>query len=181
MKDISLHILDITENSTNAGATKIMIRVVQNTKKGTLIFSIEDNGCGMDVETVLQLQNPFYTTRTTRKVGMGIPLLIQNTEQTGGNVSIKSEVGMGTQLIATFNFHHIDCPPLGDLSDVFINLLASFSDVQFEFILESEKDNFVLDSAMVKEVFGDNIARYPEVLMELKSFTKSNIHNVINP
>lgn len=179
MKDISLHILDITENSTNAGADKITLKLEVKDREDIIRFTLSDNGCGMTEDMVRQLQNPFFTTRTTRKVGLGIPLLIQNTEQTGGKVQISSESDQGTTLSATFFKSHLDCPPLGDLADVLVNLIASFPRVLFEFILESESDNFAVDSKMVKDVFGENLASQPEVIHELKSFIRSNINNTI--
>lgn len=179
MKDLALHILDIIENSTNAGASKVMIAIVQDKRKDVIRFSIQDNGSGMDAEILQQLRNPFYTTRITRKVGLGIPLLIQNSEQTGGNVKIESQPGKGTTIVATFISGHIDCPPIGDIADVLINLIISFPEVLFEFILEMENNNFAINSEMIKEVFGKNIAMQPEVIQQLKFFIRSNIHEVL--
>ncbi len=178
MKDISLHLLDIIENAVNAGADHIHIHMQINAQR--LQFKISDNGCGMSEEMLTQLQNPFFTSRTTRKVGLGIPLLIQNTEQTGGGVKIKSQIKEGTTIEAEFISAHIDCPPMGDCADVLINLIASYPSILFEFILESESNNFVIDSTMIKEVFTSDIALNPEVVQELKIFLRSNIDNVIN-
>ncbi len=179
MKDISLHILDITENSTKAGATKIILKLEVRNTENMIRFSITDNGCGMSKSMVEQLKNPFFTTRTTRKVGLGIPLLIQNTEQTGGKVQITSKEKKGTTLVATFVKNHLDCPPLGDISDVLVNLIASFPKVLFEFILESETHKFVVDSKMIEEVFGDQLASQPTIITELKSFVREQIKNTL--
>ena len=91
MKDLSMHIMDILQNSTRAGATEVTLEVIENPAADTLTIRFIDNGCGMDAETVQKVINPFFTTRTTRKVGLGLPLLKQNTEQTGGSLDIQSE------------------------------------------------------------------------------------------
>ena len=102
MKDLSMHIMDILQNSTRAKATEITLEVLEDSVQDTLTLVFKDNGCGMDEETVQKVINPFFTTRTTRKVGLGLPLLKQNTEQTGGSLKIESKVGVGTTVTAVF-------------------------------------------------------------------------------
>ena len=125
MDNLSFHITDITANSIRAKASDIQI------KDTSICIRIADNGCGMDPETVSLIRNPFYTTRTTRKVGLGLPFLIQNAEQTGGNVEISSIQGKGTVVVACFVSSHIDCPPWGDLAGTMAMLIGSNPDITF--------------------------------------------------
>src|SRR5512147_603301 len=113
MKDISCHILDIVQNSINAGADKIEIFISENTKTSEYILKISDNGCGISDETKEQVLDPFYTTSVTKKVGLGLPLLKQNAELTGGRLDISSIMGKGTVVIAIFNNSNIDMIPVG--------------------------------------------------------------------
>ncbi|MBO7196274.1 MAG: sensor histidine kinase [Clostridia bacterium] len=127
MKELSLNILDIAENSTKAKAELINIEIIENSD--TLIIKISDNGIGMNAETLLSVTDPFYTTRTTRKVGMGIPLFRFAAEQTGGNLTISSRhidehpTNHGTIVSATFNKNHIDFTPLGDIVSTLVTMI----------------------------------------------------------
>ena len=112
MQEISLNILDIAQNSVRAGASLIEIEITEDTDNDLFSFSIKDNGCGMSEEMVKSVMDPFVTTRTTRRVGLGIPLLLQSARSTGGDVTIDSTVGVGTTLTATFSHGHIDRQPL---------------------------------------------------------------------
>ena len=116
MPELSLNVLDVTENSTRAGAKLVSIRVTADHGSDTLTIQIEDDGCGMTKEQVEQVTDPFFTTRTTRKVGLGIPFYKYAAESTGGSFSIASEVGKGTTVTAVFTLSHIDRMPLGDIS-----------------------------------------------------------------
>lgn len=133
MKNIADHILDIAENSVRAEATKIEILLSFNTTSRLLKLSFIDNGTGMDEATVEKIQDPFFSTRKTRRIGMGIPLLMQNSEMAGGQVIISSQVGEGTIVVATFEYDNLDCPPLGDVADAIYFLSASHLDVRFIF------------------------------------------------
>ena len=110
MQELSLHLLDIVQNSVVANATQITIEVTECPKADTYTIEIIDNGSGIDAETLTQIADPFYTTRTTRKIGMGIALLKHSAEQAGGSLSIESEEGSGTKIKALFSFGHIDRP-----------------------------------------------------------------------
>lgn len=115
MKDLSLHILDIAQNSITAGARHLDLTLTE--EAGQIAFTVTDDGCGMSRALLEQVSDPFTTTRTTRKMGLGIPLLRMAAEQTGGSVEITSTEGAGTTLRAVFNAAHIDCPPPGDMGD----------------------------------------------------------------
>ena len=116
MAEISLNILDVAENSVRAKAALIEITVSVNTKEDTLTVVIKDDGCGMTADQVKRAQDPFFTTRTTRIVGLGLPFFKQAAESTGGTFSIDSEKGIGTIVKAVFILSHIDRMPLGDIS-----------------------------------------------------------------
>ena len=115
MKELSLHILDIAQNSVKAGATLIQITIEEDTVADTLRITVADNGCGMDKDLLQRVRDPFTTTRTTRKVGMGIPLLEAAAVQCGGGLDIQSQPGVGTTLTAWFGLSHIDRAPVGDM------------------------------------------------------------------
>ena len=112
MNDLSMHILDIIQNSLSAGASIIELDVSEDVLNNLLTVTIKDNGKGMTPEQVAQVTDPFFTSRTTRKVGMGLPLYRQSAEQSGGTLKVESEVGVGTSVIATFGYDHVDRPPM---------------------------------------------------------------------
>jgi len=115
MQDLSLHILDVVENSIRAGATEVNVRLTENKVENLLILEIVDNGEGMDEATRKQCLDPFFTTKERKDVGLGLPLLGQSVEETGGKLVIESMKGKGTKIIATYQLNHIDRRPLGDL------------------------------------------------------------------
>lgn len=137
MKELSLNILDITENSVKAGSTLTEIYIDESAE--TLTIVIKDNGCGMTKEVVNSVTNPFYTTRTTRKIGMGLPLIKLEAEQTGGSLSIESKTAgedekeHGTTVTAVFNKQHIDFIPLGDVVSTVVTLIQGHEEVDFVF------------------------------------------------
>ncbi len=159
MKELSLNILDITENSVKAKAALTEISIIENNDMLTLIIS--DDGIGMSEDTLLSVTNPFYTTRTTRKVGMGIPLLKLAAEQTGGNVNIIScektdeNSPHGTKVTATFYKNHIDFTPLGDIVSTLTTLIQGHPDTDFLFIHEFSEKEVRLDTREIKSVIED--------------------------
>ena len=138
MEDLSLHILDIVENSIKAKASRVEIKVVEDMAKDLLTIEIKDDGQGIDEETIKKVLDPFFTTRTTRKVGLGLPLLSQAARESGGNVEIASKVGRGTKVKATFGYSHIDRKPLGNMEMTLTTLIAGNPEV--DFIYEHKKD-----------------------------------------
>ena len=124
MKELSLHILDIAQNSINALANIIRITVKEDTSRDELIILVEDNGQGMDKETINKVKDPFFTSRNTRKVGLGIPLLQAAAKRCGGDLKIQSEPGKGTRVTAYFIDSHIDRAPLGNLCDTLLSLIV---------------------------------------------------------
>lgn len=159
MKELSLNILDISENSTKAGATLVEILVTEDTE--TLKIEIKDNGHGMTTDVLSTVTNPFYTTRTTRKVGMGIPLFKFAAEQTGGTLDIKSRHiddypdGHGTVVTALFHKTHIDFTPLGDVISTVVTLIQGHPTVDFLFIHIMEDKKITLDTREIRAVLED--------------------------
>ena len=160
MKELSLNILDIAKNSTVAGATRVII-TLELSPSGMLTLSIADNGCGMSEETLRGVTDPFYTTRKTRKVGMGLPLLKMAAEQTGGYLRITSstrEGESGTELCAVFDTNSIDCMPLGDIISTLCILIAGDPDIDFVFKDIRPEGEVALDTAELRAVLGDGIS-----------------------
>jgi anti-sigma regulatory factor (Ser/Thr protein kinase) len=156
MKEISLNILDIAENSVKAKATLTEIYVDEIGDKLTL--TIKDDGCGMDEETVKSVTDPFYTTRKTRKVGLGIPLLKLACEQTGGNLLITSSTDAtyhGTTVKAVFHKNHIDFTPLGDVTSSIVTLIQGHPDTDFLFRHRNERGEVALDTRELRAVLED--------------------------
>lgn len=154
MKDIAEHILDITQNSISAKATLIEIKIHQSVAENYYQLIIIDNGVGMDKETLQKVINPFYTSRTTRKVGMGIPLLKQNVEITGGNFTIQSKLGEGTMIHAHFVLDSYDLIPEGDIAGSVVLTIVMNPDLDFIFEYASDRANYVFDTRKIKEVLG---------------------------
>ncbi len=168
MEDLSLHILDIAENSITAGADRIKIRIVEDIKKNLLLLEISDNGRGMDREMLEHARDPFHTTRTTRRVGMGIPLLAQAARESMGDIDIKTEEGKGTTVTATFRYDHIDRKPLGDIAQTMAVLIASNPDIDFIFEHERNGRTYLLDTSEIKRELDGVPVTTPEVIKIIK-------------
>ena len=155
MEDLSLHILDIVENSIRASAKRIKIRIDENMKKDWLTVQIEDNGHGMDKETIKKAVDPFFTTKTTRRVGLGLPLLEQAAEETGGKLQISSEVGKRTRIRATFQYSHPDRKPLGNIGETLLSLAVGHPEVDFVYEHKRGKTVYRWDTKRIKDKKND--------------------------
>lgn len=165
MEDISLHILDIAENSVTAGSTLIKIRVRHDRAEDSLTVEIEDNGKGMSKETVEKVLDPFFTSRTTRKVGLGLSLLAQAARDTGGDISIQSEEGAGTAVRVRFRPSHVDMKPVGNLADTILVLIAANPGIDFIFIYG---DRYSLDTREIKTELDGVPINAPAVIAALR-------------
>lgn len=152
MRELSLNILDIAQNSIVAGASLTQIRVEENTTEKTLLIGIYDNGKGMTEEQVRNVQDPFFTTRTTRKVGMGIPLFKMAAEQTGGSFTLTSQVGVGTNIEAVFKTDSIDFTPLGDVAATIATIVCMNEDKGFIYTRKIDGAEFKFSSADIKKI-----------------------------
>ncbi len=174
MKEISLNILDIAQNSVKAGASLIEIHISEDER--TLCFSVKDNGCGMTQEFLKNVTNPFTTTRTTRKVGLGIPLLKMGAEMTGGSFSIASKSEKeyedhGTVVSASFRKDSIDCIPLGDIVGTVCVLFGGIDNEDILFSHETPKGTVSLSSVEMREALGDEVPfGNPEVISWIREY-----------
>lgn len=178
MTELSLNILDIAENSVKAGASLIEITVSVMSADNLLEIIIRDNGCGMTEEQVKKVIDPFYTTRTTRKVGLGVPFFKESAEAAGGSFLVNSKVGVGTTVKASYELSHIDRMPMGDLTATIHTLVTMHEDIDFLFTYKVDENEFVLDTEELKEILGGISFKEYEVSNYIKKYLKENITSV---
>ncbi|NLP26938.1 MAG: ATP-binding protein [Clostridiales bacterium] len=178
MTEISLNILDVAQNSISAGAKLIEITIIADTKNDILITEIKDNGCGMDKDKLENVINPFFTTRTTRRVGLGIPFYKLAAENTGGSFKIVSQVGIGTTVTATFGLSHIDCMPLGDINSTIHTLVTLNSHIDFFYMYKIDEKSFTLDTREFREILGDISFNSPDVSVYIYDYLNENKQEV---
>ncbi len=164
MKELSLNILDVAKNSVKAQASLIGISVVE--ENGIRTLTIKDDGCGMSPEFLERVTDPFTTTRTTRPVGMGLPLLKLAAEQAEGELTIESKQGEGhgTTVRATFKIDHLDCVPLGDFAGTVVTLIQGSPDIDFDILWRTPEGEKHLSTREMREILGDVPLDSPEVL-----------------
>jgi hypothetical protein len=163
MRELSLYILDIAQNSISADASLIEIEVEESTESDRITIRVADNGRGMSPEQVKQVADPFFTTRTTRRVGMGIPLFRMAAEMAGGGLNIESKLGKGTTVTATFVRSHIDRAPLGDLGGTMTALIRLNPDRDFYYKHVLDGRLFTVDTRELRGVLGEVTLNTPEV------------------
>ena len=180
LPEISLNILDIVQNSISAKASLINIVVESNRTEQLLKVRISDNGRGMTEEQIASVTDPFFTTRTTRSVGLGIPFFKQAAECTGGDFSIVSRLGEGTTVEAAFHTDHIDCMPLGDVNATIHSLVTMNSSIDFLYERYLDDRSFVLDTRQMREILGDIPFDVPDVSIFLKNYLEENETEIMN-
>ncbi len=178
MKNIAEHILDIAQNSIRAQATQITIQMSESMVNNSYELVITDNGLGMDAETCKKVSDPFYTSRTTRKVGLGIPLLKQNAEQSGGLFRLESELGKGTEVTATFILNHIDKLPVGDIVGTYLLLFAANPAIEFIVTHKTDSGNLTFDTREAKQMLGHIPLSAAEVRNFLKEWFNENLQTI---
>jgi anti-sigma regulatory factor (Ser/Thr protein kinase) len=164
VRDLSLHILDLVENSITAGARRIEIRIDEDSSRDLLIIEIADDGRGMSREMAGRVLDPFVTTRTTRNVGLGLPLFAQAARACNGDVSIESEPGRGTKLTGTFQASHIDRKPWGSMADTLITLIAGNPGISFYYRHRRDDGTYSLDTEAIRKELGDVPVSDPRVI-----------------
>ena len=174
MPEISLNILDVAQNSVVADSTLTVIDVAAETSADRLTVTISDNGKGMTVEQLERVTDPFFTTRTTRSVGLGIPFLKMACELAGGEFGIESEPGVGTTTRAVFGLSHIDRMPLGDIAGTFAALVGPNAGIDFVLRYRVDERSFVADTREFREVLGEVSLGEPQVLEFITSFIHEN-------
>lgn len=146
MKELALHVMDVMQNSITAGSSHISVEIEVCRENALLRIMVKDDGCGMDEETLRKATDPFHTSRTTRIVGLGLPMLKEAAELTGGGLTLESEPGRGTVLRAEFMNQSIDRQPLGNLGNVFFLLMLSYEKLSLDLTLSSERGSFCFQS-----------------------------------
>jgi anti-sigma regulatory factor (Ser/Thr protein kinase) len=175
MEDLSLHILDIAENAIAAGAQLVEIIIELDTERDRLQILIRDNGRGMDLEMLEKAGDPFFTTRTTRRVGLGLSLLQQAAQEAAGEFFITSKPGQGTEVRATFQASHIDRKPLGDMGSTLVSLILGNPDVDFIYESNFDGEETTLDTRMIKAELDDTTTvSDPAVLNLIKNICKGD-------
>ncbi len=178
MKELSLHILDILQNSVRAKATKIELNIEENTETNFYMIEIVDNGTGMSKELLERVVDPFVTSRTTRKVGLGIPLFKQTAEQSGGRLEIESELGVGTKIKAFFLHNNIDRPVLGGVASVLVSTAASYPDIEFVYTHTRNGVSYTFDTKEVKDALDGVPIGSPNVIKYLIEMINENLKEI---
>lgn len=174
MTELSLNVLDVAQNSVRAKAALIEITVAADTRKDKLTITIKDNGCGMTEEQVRAVEDPFFTTRTTRKVGLGVPFFKMAALSTGGDFSIESQINIGTVVTAVFGLSHIDRMPLGDMNSTIHMLITYNPTIDFVYQYMVDERQFVLDTREFRQILGDIPFDSPEVSEYIKEYLQEN-------
>lgn len=181
MQELSLNVLDIAQNSVRANASMVTITISERTADHFLEISIADNGCGMTEEQVAHVVDPFFTTRTTRKVGLGVPFFKMSAESTGGSFSIVSQVGKGTTTTASYHTDHIDMLPVGDMNATILSLITMNPDMDFVYRHERDQKTYTLDTRELKAVLEDVPLNTPEVVSYLKESLEEGEAELMGP
>lgn len=175
MQDLSLHILDVAENSIEAQATTIEIRLEENRRQDLLTLEIIDNGRGMDEKMAREATDPFVTTKKTRRVGLGLPLLAEAARATNGRLDLRSEPGKGTRVRATFQLSHIDLKPLGDIAQTLITLIIGHPEVDIVYTHRVNGSEYQLDTREIKSQLDGIPLHSSEVIKVIKTNIKEGL------
>ena len=179
MVEISLHILDIAQNSIKANASVVEISVIEDISADLLTVIIKDNGCGMDADFLKDVTNPFRTTRTTRKVGLGLSMFKSAAELTGGSFEITSQVGKGTTVVANFVHSSIDRQPIGDMASTMAIIIGGAPDIDYIYRYSYCGAQFEFDTRSVRQVLGSDIPlSEPDVLGWIEDSIRSETENI---
>lgn len=175
MLELAAHILDIAENSVRAGATLVEINIIEDEENNILSIEINDDGSGMTNEEIKKVFDPFYTTKKVRRVGLGIPLLSDAAQRTGGNLHLDSIKGKGTNLKVTFQLDNIDRQPLGDIESTIIILIAGNSDVDFLYRHRKNDRQFEMDTRDIRKEIDDIPINHPEILKYIRNVLEEDL------
>ena len=179
MEELSLHIMDVLQNSLAAGAKRIDLDIEEDKERDRLVIRVKDDGRGMTREELKRVQDPFYTTKRKIGVGLGIPMFKWVAEHCDGSFSMDSEPGKGTVLEAVMRLSHIDRPPMGNLADTLLGMVVSNPHVRFVIRYKSNKGEFLFDTQEVKEILGDVPLSSAEVIGFLREYLTENLREVM--
>lgn len=174
-----MHVLDVAENSVAAGAKLVHITLEADAARDLLALTIEDDGKGMDPQVAAQVTDPFYTTRTTRRVGLGLPLLKMAAELTGGEMHLQSQPGKGTKVCARFGLSHIDRAPLGDMASTVGGLIQCSPQLDFVYTVRTPDGEFVADTRQLREILGDVPLSEPAVAQWVREYIDENTRPIL--
>jgi hypothetical protein len=178
MLTLADHILDITENSVRAGAKLIEITIDEDSESDLLTIEIKDDGHGMSQEVLKKVLDPFYTTKTVRRVGLGLPLLKDAAYRSGGMFHLESRENSGTKVTATFGLHHLDRQPLGSIINVIIILIISNSEVDFFYKHRHNDRRFGLDTREIRKEIEDVPLNHPEIIKYIRGAMEEGFHEI---
>ena len=181
MRELSLHILDLVQNSIEAGANKVTLEIIEDIlTMDTLMIRVTDNGRGMDEETCKKVVNPFYTSRTTRRVGLGLPLIDMSTKRCEGCLTITSTPSCGTVVEALYKHSHLDRPPLGHIVETIKSIMIANPELDFSYCHTVDQAVFTLATQELIEILGDVSLTQPDVLVWLNEYLTDNVENLYN-
>lgn len=180
MREISLHILDIAQNAITAGADSLRIAIIEDISGDQLSILIKDDGCGMDAGTLEKAMDPFYTSRTTRRVGLGIPMFKASAEICNGKFRMESTPGIGTEIEVVYPHSHIDRMPLGNMADTLIAIIMSDPDMELIYTHCYEGRKFTLYTKEVKKLLGDVPITTIDVITWLKEYVAEGLEEITN-
>ena len=178
MLELAAHILDIAENSVRAGARLIKIDIEEDTAKDFLSIKIIDDGQGMKQEEITKVLDPFYTTKTVRRIGLGLPLLADAAQRSGGHLKLESQEGKGTTVTATFGLAHLDRQPMGDIIGTLTVLIAGNSNVDFLFKHKRNDRQFELDTRQIRKEIGDIPINHTEILKYIRGVLEEGFDEI---
>lgn len=181
MRELSLHILDLVQNSIEADATKVTLEIVENRRNGnTLLIRVADNGRGMDEESCKKVLDPFVTSRTTRRIGLGLSLIQMSTKLCEGYLKITSTPGCGTMVEALYKHSHLDRPPLGNIVETIKSIVIANPELDFSYCHTVDKESFSLATQELVEILGNLPLTKPEVLSWLTEYLRDNLMKLYN-
>jgi len=179
MSELSLNVLDIAQNSIAAEAKLVEIDIEENSAEDRITIRVKDNGKGMSKEFLDTVEDPFITTRTTRRIGLGISFLKEAAEMTGGYIEIISELGTGTTITAYFTMSHIDRQPIGNLTETIITLVSFNPEIDFIIKYNVNDNEFIFSTYEVKTMLGDDTKlNSPPIVVFLKEYISEHIENL---
>jgi anti-sigma regulatory factor (Ser/Thr protein kinase) len=178
MKDFAMHIMDIVQNSISAGATKVSVTITESLKSNLLELVITDNGKGIPEEMLKNVADPYVTSRTTRKVGLGLSLLKQHAISTGGELKINSKVGEGTKVLANFELSHLDRQPLGDVAGTIVLLAAANPELRFIYEHSTDLGKYTFDTDEVNEMLEGMSISEATVIRFLREMIEENLNEI---
>ncbi|MBN2398898.1 MAG: sensor histidine kinase [Candidatus Aminicenantes bacterium] len=179
VEDICFHLTDLVQNSIAAGSTDIHLEILESEKQNILVVEISDNGRGMDMETLKKVQDPFFTTKSFKKVGLGIPLFKATAQACHGDFAIRSDMNRGTEVKASMQRSHPDCPPLGNLPETVLGLLVSLDAINLQFSYRCDRGDFSISSSAIRRQIGTLHFSHPEVYNFLREYIRSGLGQIM--